>query len=269
MPVFEHDSIQFNFTDEGKGTPIVFEHGLGRDQSHVAEFFHPEEGIRLITLDCRGHGQTVPVGDPGKYSFSGFADDVAALMDRLGIRSFLAGGISMGAGIALNLAIRYPDRISGLILVRSAWLDQPNPDNLKHFAIIARYLREFGAEPGLREFRRSSEYRVVQKDNPQLLGMMEGEFMQAGAAEKVVRYEKLPWDVPNRDPQEWERITVPTLVIGCKDDYVHPFAFSSQLSQAVPNAILVEVPAKTVDAGRYLSESRDAIIHFLKRNYSN
>ncbi len=268
MPVFKHDGIQFYYTDQGEGIPIVFQHGLGRDQTHVAEFFQPEEGIRLITMDCRGHGQTFAVGDQGNYSFSGFADDVAALMERLGIRSFAAGGISMGAGIAVNLAIRYPGRISGLVLVRPAWLDQPNPDNLKHFAVIARYLRDFGAEQGLLEFRHSADYKMLQKDNPQLLGMVEGEFMQTGAAERVERYEKLPWDVPNRDPQEWERITAPTLVIGCNDDFVHPFAFASQLSKAIPNAILIEVPAKTVDTRRYLSESREAIIHFLKSNYS-
>ncbi len=269
MPVFEHDSIRFYYTDEGNGIPLVFEHGLGRDQTHAAELIQPEEGIRIISLDCRGHGQTVPVGDPGKISFSDFADDVAALMDRLGIRAFAAGGISMGAGIAMNLAIRYPERISGLVLVRPAWLDQPNPDNLKHFAIIARYLRDFGAEQGLREFRLSPEYVLLQKEKPQVLVMMENEFMQAGAAERVVRYEKLPWDVPNSNPQEWEKISAATLVIGCKEDYVHPYAFARRLSQAIPKAILVEVPAKTVDAGIYVSMSRDAIIRFLKRNYSS
>ena len=85
--------------------------------------------------------------------------------------------------------------------------------------------------------------------------MMEDAFMQTGAAERVVRYEKLPGMSPTVTPGNGRKYTAPTLVIGCKDDYVHPFAFARLLSQAIPSAMLVEVPAKTVDSGRYLSES--------------
>ena len=137
--------------------PICFSTWAGTGPNPCwPKFFSRTEGIRLITLECRGHGQTVARRrSTGILSFSDFADDVAALMEQLEIRSFAAGGISMGAGIAMNLAIRYPGRISGLVLIRPAWLEKPNPDNLKHFAVISRYLRDFGAEQGLKEFRRS------------------------------------------------------------------------------------------------------------------
>ena len=37
--------------------------------------------------------------------------------------------------------------------------------------------------------------------------MLEEAFMQPGVAERAIRYEKMPADVPNRDPKEWEKIT--------------------------------------------------------------
>ena len=59
---------------------------------------------RLLTLDCRGHGATEPLGEEARLNFSAFADDVVALLDHLGIEQAIVGGISMGAGVALNLA---------------------------------------------------------------------------------------------------------------------------------------------------------------------
>jgi len=264
MPIFEHDGIQFHYEDSGEGLPFVFQHGLGADSMHPAGLYQPSEGIRLITLENRGHGMTVPLGDPHKFSFDVFADDVLALMDHLGIISFVAGGISMGAGIALNLSIRYPARIRALVLVRPAWLEQPNPDNLRHFAVVSRFLRhQGGAERGLKAFRKSDEYTRLQNESPQLVLMMEDAFLQPAAAERVIRYEKMPADAPNRDPKAWERIAVPTLVLGCKEDEVHPYAYACRLAKAIPRAELVEVPAKANDPEGYAADGRKAISDFL------
>ena len=59
--------------------PFVFQHGLGGDVSQPAGVFPPPRGFRLISLDCRGHGGTRPLGPADKLSVSSFADDVVAL----------------------------------------------------------------------------------------------------------------------------------------------------------------------------------------------
>ena len=56
--------------------------------------------------------------DTDTYSFDTFADHVVALMDHLGIERCHLGGLSMGSAIALNIALRYPDRFKKLILLR-------------------------------------------------------------------------------------------------------------------------------------------------------
>jgi pimeloyl-ACP methyl ester carboxylesterase len=133
MPVLGGDGLAFHYLDEGapRNLPFVFQHGLGGDVYQPAGVFSPPPGIQLLSLDCRGHGQTYPLGGAQKLSFSSFADDVATLMDRLRLGRAVVGGISMGAGVALNLALRHPKRMAGLVFSRPVWLDSPRPENLK------------------------------------------------------------------------------------------------------------------------------------------
>jgi len=94
MPAFPRDGICFNYLDEGdsSGLPFIFQHGLGGDVSQPAGVFSPPEGVRLVSIDCRGHGQTRPLGDPEKLAFSCFADDVVVFMERLEISDAVVGG---------------------------------------------------------------------------------------------------------------------------------------------------------------------------------
>ncbi len=42
----------------------------------------------------------------------------------------MVGGISLGAAVAVNVALRHPGRVLGLVLVRPAWIDRPLPENV-------------------------------------------------------------------------------------------------------------------------------------------
>src|SRR4029079_11363388 len=144
MPFFARDNINFHYLDQGDGIPFFFQHGLGGDAASVSDLIGVLPGIRLLALDCRGHGLTRPLGDIEKISFDSFADDLIALMDHLGISMAVIGGSSMGAGVALNCALRYSNRVAGLILQRPAWLDTPRMQNVAAFALIAELLKERG-----------------------------------------------------------------------------------------------------------------------------
>src|SRR5262249_38797642 len=120
MATFEHDGIVFHYLDVGQGMPFVFQHGLGGGIRQSAGLFSPPEGIRLLCLDARAHGRTQPLGDPSALSFDVFGDDLVAWLDYLGVERAVLGGISMGAGVALNVAVRYPERVAGLVLSRPA-----------------------------------------------------------------------------------------------------------------------------------------------------
>jgi pimeloyl-ACP methyl ester carboxylesterase len=69
-----------------------------------------------VAFDFRGHGRSEPAVD-GSYSIADMADDVAAVVDALGLKRFVLVGHSMGGGAALIYAGRHPDRVAGLVLV--------------------------------------------------------------------------------------------------------------------------------------------------------
>src|SRR5665213_18121 len=129
MPAFQHHGLTFNYRETGKGNPFLFQHGLGGDVNQPFGLFKPPDGFRLISLDCRAHGMT-PAGDPNQLDIPTLTDDCAALLDCLSIRRAVIGGISMGAAIAINFAMRFPTRVLALVLSRPAWLDAPPPANV-------------------------------------------------------------------------------------------------------------------------------------------
>ena len=129
-PSFARDGLRFHFRDEGHGLPFVFQHGLGGDVNQPFGLYRPPAGVRLIAFDVRGHGETRPLGDIDKLTIATLADDLIGLIDHLGIEQAVVGGISLGAAVAVNVAIRYPGRVLGLVLVRPAWIDRPLPENV-------------------------------------------------------------------------------------------------------------------------------------------
>ena len=73
------------------------------------------DGRRLVFWDHRGHGRSGPLPD-GPVSMELFADDAIALADSLGLETFAVFGHSFGGWVALELAIRHPDRVTALIV---------------------------------------------------------------------------------------------------------------------------------------------------------
>ena len=120
---FSHDGIRFRYQASESGLPVVFGHGLGGDLEASQELLGDPEGYRFIVWDCRGHGGTEPLGPVEKLTFSSMVDDLAGLLDHLEVQEAVIGGISMGAGVAAQYALRHSGRVRALVLVRPAWLD--------------------------------------------------------------------------------------------------------------------------------------------------
>ena len=225
----------------------------------------PQAGIRFITFDFRAHGDTRPLGSVDKLRFASFADDLRSLIDHLGLNQIVVGGVSMGAGVALNFAIRYPDRVRGLILSRPAWLDSPRPANLLVMVRIAGLIRQYGAERGLEHFRRSDEYRALLETAPDVADSLLGQFTQPRAEETVAKLECLPGDAPTDDRAGWTTIKVPTVIFVTRHDPIHPYEYGTTLAQAIPNAVMIELTAKSVNKERHTLETQQHIGEFLRR----
>lgn len=79
--------------------------------------------------------------DSRKLSYDSLASDALALMDYLGIQRFYVGGLSMGAGVAVNLAIHAANKVMGLILLRSSATDEPMKKQvIEWFNTVSIYL---------------------------------------------------------------------------------------------------------------------------------
>jgi pimeloyl-ACP methyl ester carboxylesterase len=270
MPGFERDGLSFNYLDRGRGTPFVFQHGLGGDVSQPAGVFSPPPGVRLLSLDCRGHGETRPLGAEERLSFSAFADDVVALMDRLRVRRAVVGGISMGAGVALNLALRYPQRAAGLVLSRPAWLDRRAPLNLRAYPVISRLLREHGAARGRELFAETEEYQELEEYEPRAgTYLASTQFGRDGARENAAALQRLANDAPVRDLEGLRQIGVPSLVLVNRRDPTHPFGYGETLARWLPRAELVEAAPKAADPERHAREVQEAVRTFLARHFAS
>jgi pimeloyl-ACP methyl ester carboxylesterase len=274
MASFERDGIDFHYFDIGQGVPFVFQHGLGGDVRQPAGLFRPAQGIRFLCLDARAHGLTQPLGDSSALTFDVFGDDLVALLDHLGLARAVIGGISMGAGVALNVAVRYPKRVAGLVLSRPAWLDGPMPpENVARYAAIARLLRAVGAagDPGhalwcaVAEFEASNDHRGLLASSPDTAQSLRGQITNERAVDAVARLERLPAGRPLADLRGAEGIRVPALVLAHRQDPIHRFAFGEVLAGTIPGARLVELTPKSISRERHATEVQACLEAFLSR----
>src|SRR5947209_6636810 len=110
----DHDGARIWHASFGSGLPVVLLHGgLG----HSGNWGHQVEdlvaaGNRVIVIDSRGHGRSTRDARP--FSYELMATDMLAVLDRLAVKRVALVGWSDGAIIALILADKAPQRVSGV-----------------------------------------------------------------------------------------------------------------------------------------------------------
>ena len=95
---------------------LVFVHGAGGSHLNWPPQLRRLAGANTYALDLPGHGQSE---GQGRTSISAYADFVAAFLETLGLEKVTLVGHSMGGATALDLALRYPEGLAGLVLVGS------------------------------------------------------------------------------------------------------------------------------------------------------
>ena len=101
----------------GRAQPVMLLHSLAGNSSQWAtQLAQLRRSRRAVAVNLRGHGKSEPPRN-GDYSITGMAGDVAAVVDTLGLKSFVLVGHSMGGGVALAYAGQHPERVARLVLV--------------------------------------------------------------------------------------------------------------------------------------------------------
>jgi len=263
MPWFRRQHFRLHYMDRGKGMPFVFQHGLGASTDQTSGLFPENSGVRFLSLDCRSHGESEPAAQPEELRFSLMADDIVAWMDHLAVEDVVLGGISMGAGIALNLALRYPGRVRGLLLSRPAWLDGPMEAG-QFYSEVAALIRSKGIDEGQRAFLASSTYAKLRRESPDAANFLSRQFEAPRAKERVSRLEEMPRDTPHPDRKQWAAIKVPTLVLATDTDPVHPLRLARALADAIPDAEFRQITPKSIDAALHAREVQWAVGEWLE-----
>ncbi len=110
----EVNGINLYYETHGAGRPLVLLHGgLGSGEMFGAILPALTERRQVILPDLQGHGRTADVDRPLDVRL--MADDIGALIDHLGLDKPDVMGFSLGGGVALQTAIKYPTRIRRLV----------------------------------------------------------------------------------------------------------------------------------------------------------
>jgi pimeloyl-ACP methyl ester carboxylesterase len=120
------NNIGIAYDDHGAGQPILFLHAFPLNRSmwegQIVALLQ-EQRYRLVALDWRGFGESDI--DANVSTMEQFADDVAGLMDTLGMQKAILCGLSMGGYVTFAFLRKYPQRVNGLILCDT----RPGADN--------------------------------------------------------------------------------------------------------------------------------------------
>lgn len=94
--------------------PLILIHGAGGSFLSFHPYLRRLQDETVYALDLPGHGQSQA---EGRHSIEEYADDIASFMDNLHIESAIITGLSMGSGIALTLALKYPHKVAALVVM--------------------------------------------------------------------------------------------------------------------------------------------------------
>jgi pimeloyl-ACP methyl ester carboxylesterase len=128
----EVNGINLYFETLGTGRPLILLHGgLGS-----GEMFGPilpalAEQHHVIVVDLQGHGRTADIDRPIEIRL--MADDIAALIDHLGLDKPDVVGYSLGGGVAFFTAVKYPEKVGRLVMTSA---------NIRRDAIPAEMLAQ-------------------------------------------------------------------------------------------------------------------------------
>jgi len=249
--------------DEGSGYPLILLHGLGGDLQQPYDLLKSIHNIRLISLDFRGHGKTKIDADLSTINMQTFAQDVFALTRHLKINSFVLGGISLGAAISMKFCLNYPDLVTKLILIRPAWINQPNPTHLQALRSVAAFIELHGKEKGLEKYKESIHYKEMAQQSPGCAESLVGQFNREQAKDTYPILPYLIEDAPFHKWEEVEKLQIPSMILASDQDPLHPLILAEMISQHMPNSTFKKVASKYSNPDKHQLEVQVLVGTFL------
>lgn len=236
MGELHYQGHRITYDEYGAGDEVlVLIHGLLMNR-HMFERLGPalaERGNRVICVDLLGHGASDQPEDLRLYSMPLFSRQVSALLDHLEVGQAVVGGTSLGANVALELAVREPERVKAL------FIEMPVLDNA--LAAVAAFFAPvlLGTRVGRPLFEVTSRIASLIPRTTFLLDIgLDWVRRRPGPTVAVLEGLLLGETAPHRE--ERRQIAQPALVVGHPRDPLHPFSDSGMLLEELPGASLIE-----------------------------
>ncbi len=221
MATLIRDGVTLHYEVHGEGPVLLLSHGY----SATAEMWRGQvaalsAGHRLVLWDMRGHGQSDSPDDPALYSEAATVADMAAILDAVGAKTAIVGGLSLGGYMSLAFHARHPGRVRALLIIDTG------PGFKKDEARTAWNSR---AEETARRFETEGLAALSSGSAERRLGTHRGAKGLAGAARGMLA---------QRDDtviQSLPGVRVPSLVVVGSED--KPFlAASDYMAAKIPGA---------------------------------
>ena len=119
MARLERDGVGLHYEVHGdKGPVILLTHGYSAtSQMWVGQVAELSKDHRLVVWDMRGHGESDSPDDPSLYSEPATVADMAALLDVVGAKTAIVGGLSLGGYMSLAFHRVHPERVAALLII--------------------------------------------------------------------------------------------------------------------------------------------------------
>lgn len=200
------NGIELYVEEHGEGSPLVLLHGgLGSGAMFGPVLTQLAQHHRVILPDLQGHGRTADVDRP--MDLAAMADDVAGLIEHLGLREPDVVGFSLGGGVALQLGARHPHLVGKLVLA-SAGIRR----SATYPELLAQQAQVNGAAAAF--MTETPMYQSYQRDAPRPEDF-------AGLLDKLGAWMQQDFDFTD----DVRSLTMPTLIVAADADLCPPSHF--------------------------------------------
>ncbi|MBX5453793.1 MAG: alpha/beta hydrolase [Acidobacteriia bacterium] len=247
MPyVTAEDGVRLYYEETGHGIPLIFVHEFAGDlTSWEQQLRHFGQRYRAIAFNARGYPPSDVPELPAHYSQARAADDIAAVLNGLGIAKAHIAGLSMGGFATLHFGFRHPDRALSLCVGGCGY--GADPETRAQFQREAELIAQFITANGMAAFAEKYAYGPtrVQLQNKDPRGF--AEFKANLAKHSALGSANTQLSIQRQRPslydltEEMRRLSVPTLIIHGDEDWpcLKPGLL---MKRTIPSAALAVMP---------------------------
>jgi proline iminopeptidase len=231
-----------------EGAPVIITHhgapGLGSRAEPRASFGRLADEFRVVVFDARGSGESE---GSGTFSHEQWAADIDGLREWIGAETIVIAGGSYGGFMSMEYAIRYPDRVTAMVL-RDTSADNDNAHLARENALASDRVTV-----DMEKFDRIDVGCVTDNDDlrdcwREILPLYDFNYDPSSTEKKVeatpYRYEAHNYafsvNLPKYDLKpQLPSVAVPTLITVGRHDWITPVSCSETIENLLPNSELV------------------------------